>query len=193
MDKDKNVNLVSEQREVQETAKHSRDDDDDDETLAETPLNIKRSLAKVKGKGIIQEIERPKKLKKKEMIRLRSSKKQRLDQQTKETEEEAKAQGNSDQEVEELKLYMRIIPEEDIAIKVIPLAIKPSEIIEYKIVKEGKINTYHIKKADGSTRRYTLMINLLENIDREDLETLWKLVKDKYGNTRPEEGYERVV
>nr|GFC36757.1 hypothetical protein [Tanacetum cinerariifolium] len=70
MDKDKNVNLVSEQREVQETAKHSRDDDDD-ETLAETPLNIKRSLVKVKGKGITQDTERPKKLKKKEMIRLR--------------------------------------------------------------------------------------------------------------------------
>nr|GEX70502.1 hypothetical protein [Tanacetum cinerariifolium] len=96
----------------------------------------------------------------------------------------------SDQEVKELKLYMRIIPEEDIAIEAIPLAINPSVIIEYKIVKEGKISTYHITRADGSTRRYTLMISLLENIDREDLKTLWKLVKDKYGNTRLEEGYE---
>ncbi|GJT83485.1 hypothetical protein Tco_1057827 [Tanacetum coccineum] len=31
------------------------------------------------------------------------------------------------------------------------------------------------------------------NIDREDLETLWKLVKAKHGLTRPEEGYERVL
>ncbi|GJV35358.1 putative ribonuclease H-like domain-containing protein [Tanacetum coccineum] len=31
------------------------------------------------------------------------------------------------------------------------------------------------------------------NIDREDLETLWKLVKAKRGNTRPEEAYERVL
>nr|GEV11666.1 hypothetical protein [Tanacetum cinerariifolium] len=37
------------------------------------------------------------------------------------------------------------------------------------------------------------MNNLLETIDREDLETLWKLVKDKHGNTRPKEGYERVL
>ncbi|GKD71163.1 hypothetical protein Tco_1325253, partial [Tanacetum coccineum] len=29
--------------------------------------------------------------------------------------------------------------------------------------------------------------------DREDLENLWKLVKAKHGNTRPEEGYERVL
>nr|GEZ68483.1 hypothetical protein [Tanacetum cinerariifolium] len=85
------------------------------------------------------------------------SKKQRLDQQTKETDEEARAQGDSDQEVEELKIYMRIILEEDIAIETITLATKPSVIIE------------------------------------EDLETLWNLVKDKCGNTRPEEGYERVL
>nr|GEX24611.1 hypothetical protein [Tanacetum cinerariifolium] len=256
-------------REVQETAEHSRDNDD--ETLTETLLNIKRISAKDKGKGIIQETELPKKLKKKEMIQLSldeelaqkfyakelekeearqkqerynleralelqrqldqrkenvpkgdqakeidwndpqnqggykqsyfkgmkyedirplferiwdqvhtfvpkdfeierevmkrarfdlqqgSSKKQRLDQQTKETEEEAEAQGDSDQEVEELKLYMRIIPKKDIAIEAIPLAIKPPMIIE------------------------------------EDLETLWKMVKDKYGNTRLEEGFERVL
>nr|GEY96308.1 hypothetical protein [Tanacetum cinerariifolium] len=121
------------------------------------------------------------------------SKKQRLDQQAKETKKETKAQGDSDQEVEELKLYMRIIPKGDIVIEAIPLAIKPLMIIEYKIVKRGKISTYHITRADGSTGRYTSMINLLENIDRENLETLWKLVKDKYGNTRPEEGYKRVV
>ncbi|GJZ20987.1 hypothetical protein Tco_0558026 [Tanacetum coccineum] len=28
---------------------------------------------------------------------------------------------------------------------------------------------------------------------REDLETLWKIVKARYGYTRPEEGYERVL
>ncbi|GJY20398.1 hypothetical protein Tco_0392964 [Tanacetum coccineum] len=32
----------------------------------------------------------------------------------------------------------------------------------------------------------------LQNIDKEDLETLYKLVKAKHGNTRPEEAYERV-
>nr|GEV45660.1 hypothetical protein [Tanacetum cinerariifolium] len=121
-----------------------------------------------------------------------SSRKQRLDQQTEETKEEAKVQGDSDQEVEELKLYIRIIVEEDIAIEAIPLAIKPLVIIEYKIVKKGKISTYHITRADGSTRRYTSMINLLKNINRKDLETLWKLVKDKYGNTRPEEGFRNM-
>nr|GEW34228.1 hypothetical protein [Tanacetum cinerariifolium] len=68
MDKDEDVNLVSEQGEVQEIVKPSKDDDD--ATLIKTLLNIKRSLAKDKGKGIMQETELPKKLKKKEMIQL---------------------------------------------------------------------------------------------------------------------------
>ncbi|GKA24816.1 hypothetical protein Tco_0710849 [Tanacetum coccineum] len=34
---------------------------------------------------------------------------------------------------------------------------------------------------------------MLKSFDREDLETLWKLVKVKHGSTRPEEGYERVL
>ncbi|GJW13673.1 hypothetical protein Tco_0017806 [Tanacetum coccineum] len=34
---------------------------------------------------------------------------------------------------------------------------------------------------------------MLKSFDKEDLETLWKLVKAKRGYTRPEEGYERVL
>ncbi|GJY85296.1 hypothetical protein Tco_0499322 [Tanacetum coccineum] len=34
---------------------------------------------------------------------------------------------------------------------------------------------------------------ILRSFNREDLETLWKLVKAKHGYTRPEEGYERVI
>nr|GEW21668.1 hypothetical protein [Tanacetum cinerariifolium] len=98
-----------------------------------------------------------------------SSKKRKLDEQT---EEEVEAQVDSDQEVEEIKLYMRRVPDEEIAIDAIPLATKPLVIVEYKIVKEGKISTYYIIRSDGSTKRYTSMINLLENINREDLETL---------------------
>ncbi|GJZ28422.1 hypothetical protein Tco_0573069, partial [Tanacetum coccineum] len=37
------------------------------------------------------------------------------------------------------------------------------------------------------------MIKMLQNIDREDLETIWKLVKSKHGNTRPKDEYERVL
>ncbi|GJR76446.1 hypothetical protein Tco_0088811 [Tanacetum coccineum] len=52
---------------------------------------------------------------------------------------------------------------------------------------------FQVIRTDGSSRRYSSMIRMLQNIDREDLETLWKLVKAKHGNTKPEETYERVL
>ncbi|GJZ26066.1 hypothetical protein Tco_0570319 [Tanacetum coccineum] len=48
-------------------------------------------------------------------------------------------------------------------------------------------------RADGSSKRYSSMIQMLQGIDREDLETLRKLVKAKHGLRRPEEDYERVL
>ncbi|GKF48119.1 hypothetical protein Tco_0141370 [Tanacetum coccineum] len=35
--------------------------------------------------------------------------------------------------------------------------------------------------------------SIVDCFDKEDLETLWKLVKAKQGSTRPDEGYERVL
>ncbi|GJU88917.1 hypothetical protein Tco_1301340 [Tanacetum coccineum] len=40
---------------------------------------------------------------------------------------------------------------------------------------------------------YLVFSHMLKSFDREDLETLWNLVKAKHGSTRPEEGYERVL
>ncbi|GJW87304.1 copia protein, partial [Tanacetum coccineum] len=52
---------------------------------------------------------------------------------------------------------------------------------------------FQLIRANGSSKRYSSMIQMLQNIGREDLETLWKLVKAKHGNTRPEEAYERTM
>ncbi|GJX42654.1 hypothetical protein Tco_0775877 [Tanacetum coccineum] len=92
----------------------------------------------------------------------------------------------------EMKKLMEIVPDDEVAIDVIPLATKSPIIVDWKIIKEGKMGYFQIIRADGSSRRYSSMIRMLQNIDREDLETLWKLVKAKHGNTRPEETYERV-
>ncbi|GKA54686.1 hypothetical protein Tco_0753635 [Tanacetum coccineum] len=101
---------------------------------------------------------------------------------------------DDDQEAAKMKELMKIVPdEEEVAIDVIPLATKPPSIIDYKIIKEGKINNFQIIRADGSSKRYSAFIQMLKSFDKEDLETLWKLVKAKHGYTRPEEGYERVL
>ncbi|GJS73621.1 hypothetical protein Tco_0706462 [Tanacetum coccineum] len=78
-------------------------------------------------------------------------------------------------------------------IDAIPLATKPAVIVDYKIYRKGKQGYYEIMRADGSSKIYLLFSQLIKSFDREDLETLWKLVKAKHGNTRPEEGYERVL
>nr|GEV85227.1 hypothetical protein [Tanacetum cinerariifolium] len=93
----------------------------------------------------------------------------------------------------EMKMYMKIFSGDEVAIDAITLATKPPIIVDWKIIKEGKISSYHIISVDGSSKMYSSMIQMLQNIDREDLVTLWKLVKAKYGNTRPEEAYERVL
>ncbi|GKC09310.1 hypothetical protein Tco_1000920 [Tanacetum coccineum] len=101
---------------------------------------------------------------------------------------------DDDQETTELQGMMEVIPdEEEVAVDAIPLATKPPSIVDYKIIKEGNISNYQIIRANGNSKRYSSMIQMLKSFDREDLETLWKLVKAKHGYTRPEEGYERVL
>ncbi|GKE76400.1 hypothetical protein Tco_1542520, partial [Tanacetum coccineum] len=90
--------------------------------------------------------------------------------------------------------YTDSVPdEEEIAIDAIPLATKPPSIVDWKIHKEGKISYYQITRANGSSKMYKVFSQLLKSFDREDLETLWRLIKAKNGYTRPEEGYERVL
>ncbi|GJY82415.1 hypothetical protein Tco_0495791 [Tanacetum coccineum] len=61
---------------------------------------------------------------------------------------------------------MEIVPDkEEVAIDVIPLAVKPPSIVDWKIHKEGKKTYYQIIRVDGT----------------------------KHGSTRPEEGYEIVL
>ncbi|GJX80850.1 hypothetical protein Tco_0328999 [Tanacetum coccineum] len=91
------------------------------------------------------------------------SKKQKKD-------EHIEAEKDDDPEEEEMKKHMEIVQdEEEITIDAIPLAIKPSMIVEYKIVKEGQKGFYHLKRAFGSSKRYLSMIRMLQGIDREDL------------------------
>ncbi|GKC74056.1 hypothetical protein Tco_1119939 [Tanacetum coccineum] len=105
---------------------------------------------------------------------------------------------DEDEEVEvvdevELKKHLVIVKDNDIAIDVIPLAIKPPVIVEYKLLREGIMAHYQVIRAYGSSKRYSSMIRMLQGIDREDLQTLWKLVKTKHGDTRPKDDHEKVL
>ncbi|GJU85352.1 hypothetical protein Tco_1292898 [Tanacetum coccineum] len=101
---------------------------------------------------------------------------------------------DKDKETTELQRRIEVVPNiEEVAIDAIPLATKPPSIVDYKIHKEGKKTYYQIIRADGSLKMYLVFSHMLKSFDREDLETLYKLVKANNGLTTPEEGYERVL
>nr|GEZ78822.1 hypothetical protein [Tanacetum cinerariifolium] len=110
-------------------------------------------------------------------------------------QENAKKQKiDDDKDTTKLKQLVKIIPDEEgVAIDAIPLDVKPPSIVDWEIQKEGKRSYYKIIKADGSSKIYLIFSHMLKDFDREDVETLWKLVKAKYGSTRPEGEYERVL
>ncbi|GJU69786.1 hypothetical protein Tco_1256045 [Tanacetum coccineum] len=160
----------------------------DELTLAQTLIEIKSGKPKVVTTATTTMRQEQKEALKEQGDELESdnSKKQKLD-------EHVEAEIDDDQEEAEMKKHMEIVQDDEVAVDAIPLATKPPVIVEYKIVKEGRIGYFQLIRADGSSRRYSSMIQILQNINREDLETLWKLVKAKHMNTRPEEGYERVL
>ncbi|GJY88624.1 hypothetical protein Tco_0503252 [Tanacetum coccineum] len=91
-----------------------------------------------------------------------------------------------DKETSEIKKLMEIISdEEEVAIDAIPLAVKSPSIVDWKIHKERRKSYYQIIRADGKSQMYMIFSHMLKSFDREDLETLYKLVKAKYESTRP--------
>ncbi|GKA51418.1 hypothetical protein Tco_0744614 [Tanacetum coccineum] len=72
-----------------------------------------------------------------------NSKKQKIDENVEaEVDDEAK-----------MKKHMEIVPDDEVAIDAIPLATKSPIIVDWKIIKEGKMGYFQIIRADGSSRR----------------------------------------
>nr|GFC35391.1 hypothetical protein [Tanacetum cinerariifolium] len=57
-------------------------------------------------------------------------------------------------------------------------------IIDWKVHSEGERNYWQIIRLDGSTTCYQFFVDLLRQLDREDLNQLWTLVKE-YLSIRP--------
>nr|GEV27944.1 hypothetical protein [Tanacetum cinerariifolium] len=90
-----------------------------------------------------------------------------------------------DKEKAELKQLMEtILNEEEVAIDVIPLAVKSPRIVNWMIHKKGKKSYYQIVRTGGKSQMYLIFSQMLKSFDREDLEDLYKLIKARYGSTR---------
>ncbi|GKD83496.1 hypothetical protein Tco_1350335 [Tanacetum coccineum] len=70
------------------------------------------------------------------------------------------------------------------------------EEVEVDVEAELKKHLVIVKDDDiAKLMLFHLLSNhqMLQDIDREDLKTLWKLVKIKHGDIRPEDEHERVL
>nr|GEW29492.1 hypothetical protein [Tanacetum cinerariifolium] len=100
-------------------------------------------------------------------------------------EEKAANKQKLDKEVEELKRHLQIVPndEDDVYTEASPLALKVP-VVDYEIYNQNNKPYYKIKRADGSHQLYLSFLSLLRNFDGEDLEALWKLVKERFATTK---------
>ncbi|GJZ25130.1 zinc finger, CCHC-type containing protein [Tanacetum coccineum] len=93
-----------------------------------------------------------------------------------EQESTKKHKVDEDKDTVELQSLMKITPdEEEITIDAVPLAVMSPSIIGWKIHKEGKKSYYQIIRADGKSQMYLVFSHMIKSLDREDLETLYKL------------------
>nr|GEZ93973.1 hypothetical protein [Tanacetum cinerariifolium] len=58
-------------------------------------------------------------------------------------------------------------------------------VVDYEIYNKHNKPYYKIKRADSSHQLYLSFLSMLRNFDREDLEALWRLVKERLATTKP--------
>nr|GEU65507.1 hypothetical protein [Tanacetum cinerariifolium] len=103
-----------------------------------------------------------------------------------EQEKSKKQTVENDKEKEELKRCLKIIPDdrENVTIDATYLSTKSLTVVDYKIYKEGRKSFFQIFRADGNSQMYLTFSKLLKNFIREDLEVLWRFVKDRFVKTK---------
>nr|GEU64212.1 hypothetical protein [Tanacetum cinerariifolium] len=101
-------------------------------------------------------------------------------------EDKAAKKQKLDEEVEELRKHLQIVPndDDDVYTKATPLALMVP-VVDYEIYTENNKPYYKIKRADETHQLYLSFLSMLRNFDREDLEVLWKLVKERFASFKP--------
>ncbi|GKB23555.1 hypothetical protein Tco_0862956 [Tanacetum coccineum] len=75
----------------------------------------------------------------------------------------------------------------------IPARSSPKKFVNWQILKTGKKRAYQIIREDHTNVVYVNFQGLLNDLTRDDLKELYRLMMLKYGDSRPEEEYERVL
>nr|GFB56198.1 hypothetical protein [Tanacetum cinerariifolium] len=76
---------------------------------------------------------------------------------------------------EKVKEMMNLVPIEEVYVEALQVK---HPIIDWKVHSEGQRNYWKITRLGGSLACYQFFIDLLKHLDREDLNQLWRLVKE---------------
>nr|GEX41885.1 hypothetical protein [Tanacetum cinerariifolium] len=89
-------------------------------------------------------------------------------------------------EVKDLKRHLQIVPnkDDDVYTEATPLA-RMVPVVDYEIIEINNKLYYKIIRADGTHQLYISFLTLLRNFDKEDLEALWSLVKERFSTSKP--------
>ncbi|GJY02532.1 hypothetical protein Tco_0360684 [Tanacetum coccineum] len=97
-----------------------------------------------------------------------------------------------DDEKEDLKGYLDIVPREDVAEDVESLSTK-YPIVDWKTYTLSENFMYYkIIRGDGSSKNYKILSEMLYDFDRQDIMELYRLVKERYSSSKPE-GYDLML
>nr|GEU62913.1 hypothetical protein [Tanacetum cinerariifolium] len=140
-----------------------------DNTVMRYQALKRKPVTEAHARKNMMEKKRQKKRMAREKVKILSSKQQKIDE-----------------EVEELKTHLQIVPndEDDVYTEATPLALKVF-VVDYQIHTEHNKPYYKIIKADGTHQLFLSFISFLRNFDREDLETLWKIVQERFESLKP--------
>ncbi|GJY69794.1 putative ribonuclease H-like domain-containing protein, partial [Tanacetum coccineum] len=97
-----------------------------------------------------------------------------------------------DAEKEELKGFLDIIPREEVPIEVESISTK-FPIVDWKTcVLTENFMYYQVFRGDGSSKNYKVLSEMLEDFDKQEVEELYRLVKERYSASRLE-GYDLML
>nr|GEY46967.1 hypothetical protein [Tanacetum cinerariifolium] len=90
---------------------------------------------------------------------------------------------------------MEIVPDDgdEVLIEATSLSSKSPTIIDNKIHQEGKRNYSMIIRADGNSQVYQNFEKMSKNFNREDLEVLWAIVKDRFKKEKPVDDMDNLL
>nr|GEV50771.1 hypothetical protein [Tanacetum cinerariifolium] len=90
------------------------------------------------------------------------------------------------QEAKDLRKRLEVVEDknDDVFVEATPLVSKVL-VVDYQIVLIDNKPRFRIIKADKTHQFYSSFATLLKNFDREDLENLWRIVKDRFSTSKP--------